>query len=938
MASRSGQAILLCGFLLFFLISGAASPVSVEVTPEKVVEPGALVTHVFRVINQGPDDDVYKLSLDLPEDWVSIPVPEAVAVEAGKTGYVFVNVQVPRTAEAGLYELTLTVQSTADPAVGASASALVRVQPWWSFELAWERKPPRVQPGKRVTAFLKVKNTGNVPDSYRVQVMMSPPWEAGVSREEFSLLPDEEHLVELYFAPPATAAPGTQYALTVTVSSVAKPTLTHSLSLTGKLAPPPPELVGGTLFPEWTMSTAFSMDEEADPTLRLRGWGSIPSLGYISTGLTVSMAGFDEAMAELVTNGWSVYLDGGTISGAYLGISGSPLFGGRIDRWGSWRLLFTEKKKGASALLMNGTTSLRLVTASDTEQGLGFSELVLRHDFPGPFLGWGLVSQAAQEASGVIFGLGGELVLEELEASGSWFSVGEGYPNQAARVEGSVDASYHGCGLPFDVSWSFVRSQATPPGGFHVTDHTLRVSTWLPQVPLLPRLALRFGLSQSDDIPASTNQRTYGLSAALRGDSPFQWALRGELQLVEDLASGTYTSSQTVSVETSLPLGDFILSQGFSVSLLSGAAGVTTGSEFSLVLDAPALFGSPELTLSGGDGKATLKVELEGTLYPDTTLRWVWEHSVGEEYAWSTQLFAEFPSIFPFCGPVKGRIRGWVFMDANANLAFDPGEEGVEGITVRADGAEAITGTGGRFAFFPMEPGGYRLTLSGLPPGLTPALPEPIQVELVAGEEQEVLVPLRPQSWLKCIVFNDEDQDGVKGEDERGIPKVLVVVRGPEVEEELSTDANGQVVLEVVPGTYQVAVDPQTLPEGFQLTTPAELEVSAPEYGATEVGFGAYRKPRPVVVTFGPPMAAFEYTPEQPRAGEPVHFTGAPSQAFGAEIVSYEWKFTLNEISIVASGKEVTLAFPQPGDWEVMLLVKDSNGLPAATRRTIRVQ
>ena len=912
----------------------------VQVTPEKVVEPGALVTHVFQVINQGPDDDVYRLGLVLPEDWVAIPIPETLAVEAGGTGYVFANVQVPRTAEARLYEITLTAVSTSDPAVSASASGRVQVRPLWAFELAWKRKPPRVQPGKRVTVFLEVKNTGNVPDSYRVQLVMSPSWEAGVDRGEFSLLPGERHSVELYFAPPATAAPGTQYALTAIVSSVREPSLTHSLSLTGRLAPPPPELVGGTLFPEWTMSTTFSMDEEADPRLRLRGWGSIQGLGYVSGGLTISMAGFEDAKAELVTDNWSVYLDGGAISGAYLGISGSPLFGGRIDERGSWRLLFTEKRKGASALWTNEVTSLRLVAGSDAEQGISFDEVMLRHDFAGPFLGWALISQGAQTESGLILGLGGEVDLDELDVNGSCLFVGAGYPNQTPRVECSVSASYHGCGFPVGASWSFVRSEAgSPPGVFHVTGHTLRISASLPGMELLsPRFGLQFGLSQSDDTPASTSQRSYGASLGLSGDSPFPWALSGDFQTVDDLASGTHTSSETISVETQLPLGDFTLTQGFSVSLLSGEAGVTTSSDFSLQLDAPCLLGSPRFTLSGGGGEATIQVQLEGTLYPNTTLRWVWEYSVCEEYSWSTQITAEFPTIFPFCGPVKGRIRGQVFVDSNANFALDPGEEGVEGVIVCADGAEAITGAGGRFVFFPMDPGTYRLTLTELPPGLTPALPGPIQVELLAGEEPEVLVPLRPQAWVKCVVFNDEDQDGMRGASERGISGVRVLVRGPEVEREMRTDVNGQFVLELAPGTYEVTLDPTSLPERFELTTPQVVKLTAPEYGVATVEFGAYRKPRPVVVTFGPPTAAFEYAPEEPCAGEPVHFSGAPSRAVGAEIVSYEWKFTLDEISIVASGKELTVVFPQAGDWEVVLMVKDSNGLPAAAKRIIRVR
>ena len=41
---------------------------------------------------------------------------------------------------------------------------------------------------------------------------------------------------------------------------------------------------------------------------------------------------------------------------------------------------------------------------------------------------------------------------------------------------------------------------------------------------------------------------------------------------------------------------------------------------------------------------------------------------------------------------------------------------------------------------------------------------------------------------------------------------------------------------------------------------------------------------------------------------------------------------------ITTSGREVTVTFPEPGTWQVTLVVKDSNGLPAATRGTVEVR
>jgi len=72
--------------------------------------------------------------------------------------------------------------------------------------------------------------------------------------------------------------------------------------------------------------------------------------------------------------------------------------------------------------------------------------------------------------------------------------------------------------------------------------------------------------------------------------------------------------------------------------------------------------------------------------------------------------------------------------------------------------------------------------------------------------------------------------------------------------------------------------------------------------------------------------------------GQPVHFSGADSTAVNAKIVEYQWEFKLGDRVITASGREVTVTFPEPGTWQVTLLVKDSNGLPAATRGTVEVR
>jgi len=520
--------------------------------------------------------------------------------------------------------------------------------------------------------------------------------------------------------------------------------------------------------------------------------------------------------------------------------------------------------------------------------------------------------------------------------------VGAGYPNQTPRLESDVLFVYEKCSFPVELSYRYSRIQAGPQTQpFHVHSHTLRGSASFPTVTYInPRFSIDFGWRGSDDTPQSTRERSYGASLSFQGDTPWPWSLQGSLRNTDDLIAGTSIFSHSIGGQLQVPFNSIPLTFGVSLSSMSGPGGTTVGSNATLRADLPDLPGAPRITLTAGGGAFTISFQATGAPFGETELDWSWNYTTNAAgiSTWTTSFTLRFPAPFPFCGPVRGRISGRLFLDVDRDGRWSPGDEGIEGVLVTADGAEAITGTGGRFVFPPLEPGTYKLSLEGLPPGLAPAKPLP-RVNLIAGAELELSIPLRPQSWIRGRVFNDTNKNGLLDPGEGGIPEVRLLVQGEGGQWELITDSGGLFVLAVEPGAYRVTLDTDTLPERFALTTPASVEVEVPERKVVRVEFGAYRKPRPVVVTFGPPTAAFEYAPEEPCAGEPVHFSGAPSRAVGAEIVSYEWKFTLNEISIVASsGKELTVVFPQAGDWEVILMVKDSNGLPAAAKRVIRVR
>lgn len=934
--------------LLIFLIalwmtsvacSAASYAVSISVTPQKVAGPNDLVTHVFTITNQGTSDDTYALDLEAPAGWIFLPVPPAVFVSAGSTQVVFVNLSVPSTAEADTYKVTLTATSTGDPNVSAQASGEVLVRSTWGFELEWVSKPPRAERGQRLEGSFEVTNVGNAPDDYHVEIAVSPNWTGEVVSDDFGLLAGGHRVMSFYVIVPATAAADTRYSIRITVSSIQDPTLARTLTLTGQIGPPPPELVGGTLFPEWTVSGTLSVDQEATPALSLRGWGDIPGLGYISLYGKVTIAGIENATAWLDTGTWSAFLDGGAIVGPYVGISGSPLLGGRFGDSGTWRLLFTQEAKGAYWLWQNDTASLRISLGTDSARELSFQQVDARCDFEGPLSARFLIGHVVQTASsGIVSSLGGEIVLDDWTISGSCLKVGPDFPNQASRTECQVRGAYDGCPFPINSSWASTRRLAgTAPDEYHLVSHSFSISSKVVSIDLLSAtLSFRIGIQKSDDTPQTTDTRTTSFGCTLGGTQPITWSIAGTFQGMNDFIAGTRTTSQQITTSGQFSLGEIRIVPNLSVQALSGETGTSFSSGFSAVLSAPTLPTSPEVTITLGPS-AALKIELSGTIEPDTDLTWTWEWPLCDEPAWSTSISLQFPAAFPFCGPTKGRITGYAFMDENGNGQLDPGEQGVKGILLSANGSEAITGTDGLLVFPPLEPGTYELSFEELPAGLQPQVTMPIEVSLSAGDEKQVLIPLRAQAWIRGRIFNDANQNGAREAGEQGIAGVQVFIKGDGFDKTQKSDGSGWFVVAVPPGAYSVTLDVNSLPERVDPTTPVTLSITAPRYGTVDAEFGVYQKPRPIVITFGPPTASFTVTPDPPIAEEATHFDASSSEAINAQIVSYAWRFIQGDTKMTQTGPQVDIVLPSAGTWQVELVVTDSNGLMGATRKTVQV-
>jgi len=400
-------------------------------------------------------------------------------------------------------------------------------------------------------------------------------------------------------------------------------------------------------------------------------------------------------------------------------------------------------------------------------------------------------------------------------------------------------------------------------------------------------------------------------------------------QPIDRVADTKYLSTQARgSVSFALALIDIACSMSFGQVVDLNTGLLEPGSDVSSFLASltiPSFDSSPRLSLSVGDGSASLGI---GLSWGDVSMSASIPLSDGGSF--SASVSTRFSISLPFFGPTYGRVIGRAFEDVNENGVFDVGEEPIPNLLLTLTGQEAITGHDGRFAFWPVLPGSYALSLQELPSGLTPLRHFPLSLDVDFGE-QLVLLPFASYSSISGIVYNDANQNGRKDSGEEGIPNAVVLVTGPLGQISGSTSSSGRFSIRVEPGTYEVSLLGTSLPTRFISTTAISLGLAVAVRESKQVEFGAYQKPREIIFTFGPPTARFTVNPAEPRVGYDVLFNASSSEAVGVDLVSYGWTFQHEGVSVEASGRQVTKRFTEgeAGRWLVTLVVTDANGLKA---------
>jgi hypothetical protein len=204
------------------------------------------------------------------------------------------------------------------------------------------------------------------------------------------------------------------------------------------------------------------------------------------------------------------------------------------------------------------------------------------------------------------------------------------------------------------------------------------------------------------------------------------------------------------------------------------------------------------------------------------------------------------------------QVTGRVFLDENLNGILDKAvDQPIANVQVRLDGTQvAFTDARGFFRFEQVDPGAHsvRADLEGLPADMVFADVAEKTIAVLPYRENalnfSVVRTGRITGEVTCMDYRGDPDKPI----ERPLPDVRIVA---ESKHDTFSELKGDFLLgDLPPGTYEVKLDPATLPEGYVPQPVSIRAVIKPGETVRDVAFRLVVPPKPVVQKILPPQSA----------------------------------------------------------------------------------
>jgi len=950
---------------ILFGLSGWSVEVSILSTP-KDGAPGSFVTHVFGVTNDSLNPETYSLAFTAPAGWGILGAPATLALQPNEEGTLFATATIPSGAVAGEYDLELTATSQSDPLDSGSASGIVTVAPMNEIELLGPTGAS-IAPGESITYEFVLVNRGNVQDSFAIAATSSRGLAVTLSHAATDLAPQERLTFTVQLGVPVGVNSGRDV-LTVIAESLLFDSVGADAVVFTSVLPPPPHAVTGTVMEELPARIRLSIDKNImtgtfDSQLTfstssqiLGGYFSSffslldpfgPSSAEISSfsmlyrreSTTFSIGNASQRLTDLLRlscTGGSLKIDAENYDLFLIG-------GGSNDetRFAGYFALGPDvANAGIGYLGIRDPVSVSqsIWTATAHAEPLEDWTLTLEGSLglDGPLTSRALFFNTTIDSSGYFF-------------SGSAFSVGTHFPGQradSAGIEVSQRLRLSALSLSASLSheWDNVIRDPLEPTrieddlGFNLT------ATPLADGPTLSSI-IDFSWDRYADL-SQKNDLTTLLAVSLTETSgvlPYSLSSRVLEQIDHVLGSHVRTTTYSEGVGLSIDLFYVFmqLRQKESIDVITDTQ-LSSFSDLSIRFRPKAALHEASITFRNSrddfDLSSSFYIHFTDDLdiVFDGSISWDRHDASDISFGWGIAFNANVTIPLPFM-VTKGRIEGRAFIDLDGDGHYGLNDEPAGAIVVGIGQSEVSTNAEGYFRFPPFYPGDYTITPDQLPVNAT--ADAPVFVTVIAGETVWINIPMSPVAVVSGDVFEDVDKDGMRGSNEGGFAQVRAVlysdIDGSTVD--AYTDLSGAFTIAgILPGTYSVSIDANSLPDRFEFTTAEEATIVIGAQATVPISFGGFIREREVVITVQPPTADFLFEPGQPSAGTPTLFDGTYSFDFDGVIVSYFWDF--DEDGIIDSADPIAqFTFQEPGTYDVSLTVVDNSGNEDTAIRPVTV-
>mgnify|MGYP000886252970 FL=1 len=137
-------------------------------TDLRQAHPGSISTMSFRTINRSEQTREFSEAIELPAGWRVLSPPRSFELAPSEDHLRILAFSVPRSAEAGIYEIGYLVRALDDYAITAAASLSVQVTTVRRMRMEVEQAPSLLIAGESTDAILRLVNEGNSARSVRI--------------------------------------------------------------------------------------------------------------------------------------------------------------------------------------------------------------------------------------------------------------------------------------------------------------------------------------------------------------------------------------------------------------------------------------------------------------------------------------------------------------------------------------------------------------------------------------------------------------------------------------------------------------------------------------------------------------------------------------------------------------------------------------------------